>query len=89
MHLKQDLKILAIMLLLIAFLMFFPLLVAFIYGENQAVYGFGTSIILIVVCSIFLLFVLRKNHLVNIMQRDGYFLVSMIWIVGAAFGAIH
>ncbi len=88
MNLKQDIKIIALILFAISLTMFIPLFIAIYNNETLAIKGFSQTIIIIfIVClAIFLLTKNNKNN--EIKGKDGYLVVSLTWIIITAFGAL-
>ncbi|MGD1821717.1 MAG: TrkH family potassium uptake protein [Pleomorphochaeta sp.] len=88
MNIKQDIRIIAIILLAIGATMLIPLFIGLNYGEDLAVKGFFFAILSIIIFSGSTLF-LTKNHTNNeIKGRDGYLVVTLTWITITAFGAL-
>lgn len=88
MNFRKDIKLLAIILIFIAFLMLIPMFVSMSFHETKAVKAFLWTIILMVVVSGATLLATRKVEIKNLVQRDGFFFVTFTWVVATAFGAI-
>jgi len=85
---KLDLRLFGLILLFIAALMGIPTIIAAVLGEHQALFGFGMAYFgIFVFCAIILLFT-TKPESKSFYARDGFFVVSLTWIVATAFSAI-
>ncbi len=88
MHLKKDIKLLVFIMLFIGFLMLVPLAVSLYFHEPLAIKSFLlTQLCILVVSSIALIFT-RKENLKDLLPRDGYFFVTLTWVIATAFGAL-
>ena len=88
MHIKQDVKLLAIIQLFIAALMCVPFLIGAYYHELPAVHAFALTIVLMLLINLTVVLVFRKEKLDSFNIRDGFFFVSFTWLIGTAFGAL-
>lgn len=87
MHIKSVLRLLSLIQLLIALLMFIPLLMAVYYDEESAFEAFFSTILLIFFTSGLCLIFTRTGRLV-LKAKDSYLLVTMTWVLAAAYGAL-
>ena len=87
MHISQVLRVVAILLLVIAFFMIFPILFALYYGEEPMIRFFLIPMAGIVICSVTVLVLTRRTPR-TISTRDGFLLVSLSWIFATAVGCL-
>lgn len=85
---KQDLKILAIIEVVIALLMAIPTTMAIVLGERDALGGFlyAYGAIVIFVALAFLLSARCQSP--TLQRRDGYLIVTLTWVIATTFSAI-
>ena len=88
MHLGKDTKLLASIMIFIAFLMVIPFAVSVYYNEMPAVKAFLFTIIVMVAISTVFLLLTKKEKLNDLSPKDGYLFVVFTWIIATAFGAI-
>ena len=88
MSFKKNIKLLAFIQIFIALLMLVPLGVSYRYGETKATNSFLLTIAMMVLISGGTLLILRKTEITNLRQRDGFFFVTLSWIIATSFGAI-
>jgi trk system potassium uptake protein len=88
MHLGKDTKLLASIMIFIAFLMVIPFTVSVYYNEMPAVKAFLFTIIVMVAISTVFLLLTKKEKLNDLSPKDGYLFVVFTWIIATAFGAI-
>ena len=88
MSFKKNIKLLAFIQIFIALLMLVPLGVSYRYGETKAANSFLLTIAMMVLISGGTLLILRKTEITNLRQRDGFFFVTLSWIIATSFGAI-
>lgn len=88
MSFKKNIKLLAFIQIFIALLMLVPLGVSYRYGETKAANSFLITIAMMVLISGGTLLILRKTEITNLRQRDGFFFVTLSWIIATSFGAI-
>ena len=88
MSFKKNIKLLAFIQIFIALLMLVPLGVSYRYGETNAANSFLLTIAMMVLISGGTLLILRKTEITNLRQRDGFFFVTLSWIIATSFGAI-
>ena len=88
MSFKKNIKLLAFIQIFIAILMLVPLGVSYRYGETKAANSFLLTIAMMVLISGGTLLILRKTEITNLRQRDGFFFVTLSWIIATSFGAI-
>ncbi|MDP8222346.1 MAG: TrkH family potassium uptake protein [Candidatus Lernaella stagnicola] len=86
MHFRFVFKVLGAMIVFLGLSMLAPLIVALIYGEGDwpafgisaaATVGFGA-----------LTYLLFRKQYAEISNRDGFFIVTMAWLLAAAFGGL-
>lgn len=87
MHVKSVLRFLALIQLLVGVCMFVPLSLAFGYGEEDGVRAFLITEAAIIVFALSVLIATRKEK-ITIKARDSYLLVTLVWVVATAFGAL-
>jgi trk system potassium uptake protein TrkH len=80
------LTVLGGILMLFALAMLVPLSFAF-FGGDAAVYAYDGAIVITLVCGL-LLFVIGRRNKRELQPRDGFLLVSLVWAVMPAFGAL-
>ncbi len=85
---KQDLKILAIIEVVIALLMAIPTTMAIVLGERDALGGFlyAYGAIVVFVALAFLLSARCQSP--TLQRRDGYLIVTLTWVIATMFSAI-
>lgn len=88
MNIKQVLRVVSVLLLIIAFFMFIPFFLAFSYNEKELMRSFLIPICLIVLVFFSILLFTRKNRRGIISTRDGFLLVSLSWITSAFFSCL-
>ena len=87
MHIKSVLRVLALIQLLVGVCMLVPFALAFYYDEGEAVDAFAVTEGAIVLFAFFILIATRKEK-TTIKARDSYLLVTLVWVVATAFGAL-
>jgi trk system potassium uptake protein TrkH len=87
-NIKQVLKIVSVLLLIISFFLLIPVFIAFYYDEVWVVKSFLIPIFLILIFFILLLFITRGRRSSSISARDGFLFVTLSWIFAALFGAL-
>jgi trk/ktr system potassium uptake protein len=85
-HLKFILKVLGAMIAFFGLTMLAPLVVSFIYGEGD--WPAFLSSIAVTLTFGSLLFLVSRKTTAEISNRDGFFIVTMAWVLAAAFGAL-
>lgn len=86
MHFKYVFKVLGAMLFFFGLTMLAPLVVALLYGDGDAAaFGLSAAITIIFGGALVLIFNKEKNE-INI--REGFFIVTMVWVLASAFGAL-
>ena len=88
MHFGKDAKLLALIMLFIGMLMLIPLAVSIHFDETQTTRAFLITEAAIVSVSGATLLFTRKEDMKGLMPRDGYFFVTLTWVIATAFGAI-
>lgn len=87
MNVKSVIKLLCFIQLFIALLMAVPLMLAFGYGETEAIKAFSFTITLMVAVHSLILLFLRKEP-IKIKAKDSYLFVTLTWVIATAFGAL-
>ena len=87
MHIKSVLRFLALIQILVGFCMLVPFALAFYYEEDAAIEAFGITECCIAVFALITLLATRRET-ITIKARDSYLLVTLVWIVATAFGAL-
>lgn len=86
MHFKFVFKLLGAMIFFFGLTMLAPLAVALLYGDGDAAaFGLAASITVIFGAALVLIFNKEKSE-INI--REGFFIVTMVWVLAAVFGAL-
>ncbi len=85
---KLDLRLIALIELFIAALMGVPTVMAAVLGEYNALFGFGVTYPAVVLFSAAILIATAKPATKNFYARDGFFVVTLTWIVATAFSAL-
>ncbi len=88
MHIKQDIKLLSLIIIFIAGIMCIPMLIGIVYHETLAVRAFITTIVSMICLSLVALLTLRDTKLEGFSSRDGFLFVSLTWAIATAFGAL-
>ena len=79
-------KVLGAIMVILGISMVPSLLISVFNQETQAIIGFLTAIIPMVIIGLFVQKIKLTSH--NIKIRDGYAIVSLCWVVGSMFGAL-
>lgn len=87
MHIRLVLRVVAILLLIVAFFMIFPILFAFYYREVAHIKYFLIPMAAIGVTSGAILILTRQPPR-KVTTRDGFMLVSLSWIGASLFGCL-
>ena len=88
MNLKQILRGVSVLLIIIAFFMLIPLLIALWRGENSIIQSFiipAGSMLALSICSLLLIPGHQKE---TVSTRDGFIFVSLGWFLTAFFSAL-
>ncbi len=88
MNLKNVLKPLAVLLLIIAGNIAVPCVLALYYGEFLSFIAFLKTFVLLVSASLLTLFLLRKHRIKSLSSRDGFLFVTLAWIFASIFGCL-
>ncbi|MFC2091516.1 TrkH family potassium uptake protein [Elusimicrobiota bacterium] len=88
MNIRHILKTLSILLMILAFFMLIPLIMAFSYSQLEIAKSFLIPIIIIIIPGICILWLTRKDKKQYFSTKDGYLLVTFSWIFAAFFGAL-
>lgn len=86
MNFKVIIKILGILLLIESFFLASSLIVSFIYEENDWIYFFNSFIILLFIGSLITAITYKTPKKVG--KKEGYIVVSLVWVVFSIFGAL-
>lgn len=84
--LSQKPKIIGIFLMFLSITMLSPLLVDYIYAEKNA-YPYILSFAVTFSCGFFLWFISRNTQK-KLSNRDGFLIVTLVWMFVTVFGAI-
>ncbi len=87
MHVKSVLRVLALIQLLVGICMLLPFALAFYYNESAAIEAFAITEGAIVLFAFVILLATRKEK-TTIKARDSYLLVTLVWVIATAFGAL-
>lgn len=87
MNLKVIVNLLGRAAILLALLFLFPIAVALIYGEMSTVWAFGTTALASGVAG-FLLTAASRTQDKVIYAKEGFTIVSLVWLLMAAVGAV-
>ena len=87
MHIKSVFRFLALIQILVGFCMLVPLALAFYYDETAAIEAFAVTETAILVFAAVTL-IATRNEEVTIKARDSYLLVTLVWVIATAFGAL-
>ena len=87
MHIKSVFRFLALIQILVGFCMLVPLALAFYYDETAAIEAFAVPETAILVFAAVTL-IATRNEEVTIKARDSYLLVTLVWVIATAFGAL-
>ncbi len=88
MNIKQVLKIVSVLLLIISFFMLIPVFIAFYYDEVEVVKSFLIPIFLILIFFVLMLFLTRDKSRNIMSTREGFLFVTLSWIFASLFGAL-
>ena len=85
MNYRMIAYLLGLIILIEAVFLFFPLLVALIYGETT-----GTAFLLTIGCALLISFILTamKPKKRVLYAKEGFVVVALAWIFMSAFGAL-
>ena len=64
-----------------------PLITAIVFEEKKALFAFGVTILLCLVCGILLVSVLKPKNK-QLFARDGFLIASASWLIMGLFGAL-
>ena len=85
---KLGIRLIALIELFIAALMGIPTIMAAVLGEHSALFGFGVTYLAVVIFCAAILIATRKPMTKSFYARDGFFVVTLTWIVATAFSAL-
>ncbi len=85
---KLDLRLFGFIELFIAALMGIPTIMAAVLGEQLALYGFAVTYLAVALFCAAILIGTTKPETKNFYARDGFFVVTLTWIVATAFSAL-
>ena len=86
-HIKSVLRFLALIQLLVGICMLVPFTLAFVYDEPMGVKAFGITELSIVLFAVVIL-IATRNEKITIKAKDSYLLVTLVWVIATAFGAL-
>ncbi|WP_150466803.1 potassium transporter TrkG [Francisella sp. SYW-9] len=86
MNLSQKPKIIGIFLMFLSLTMLSPVVIDYIYSENDA-YPFILSFAITFLCGFLLWFIARKSNK-KLSNKDGFIIVALVWVFVSVFGAI-
>jgi trk system potassium uptake protein len=87
MNFRLILNIVGISLLFVSFFMIFPVIVSFVYGEQDGIH-LVTSFLITLSAGIVLFSLTRKNQREDIRHREAFVAVTLTWLAMSLFGAI-
>ena len=87
MHYKLVFRIIAVVLLIIAFFMIFPIIFAFQFRELKIIPSFLIPMSIAAAVSL-LIFIICRNPVRRVTTRDGFFLVTASWLAASLIGAL-
>ncbi|MDY0304371.1 MAG: TrkH family potassium uptake protein [Sphaerochaeta sp.] len=85
---KNDLRILAIIEVVIALLMAIPTVMSVVLKEQEALRGFITAYVAILLFVTIAFIISRNSKETALQRRDGYLIVTLTWVIATAFSAI-
>ncbi len=87
MHIGLVFRIVSILLLIVSFFMFFPIIFALYYQEQDMIPYFLIPILMILVFSVSILFLTRRTAK-TLSTKDGFLLVALSWVCSALFSSL-
>ena len=81
-------RFLAFIMLFISLVMLIPMGLALHYGEDDAFLGYVLTIVLMVLSAVFILNIAVSEGGMRIGPKESMLIVSLTWVVMAAFGAL-
>lgn len=88
MNIRQVLKTLSILLMIIAVFMLIPAGMAFYYRELHLLKSFMIPIVIILIYGISMLWLTREDKKQYFSTRDGFLLVTLSWVMAAFLGSL-
>ncbi|MBN1499594.1 MAG: TrkH family potassium uptake protein [Spirochaetes bacterium] len=88
MSIRNIIKVLSIVLLIIAGFMLIPLIMAYYLHETAPFKGFIITIALIIIISSIVLIIERNNKINDLTARDGFIFVTFAWISASLFSCL-
>lgn len=88
MNIRQVLKTLSILLMIIAVFMLIPTGMAFYYRELHLLKSFMIPIVIILIYGISMLWLTREDKKQYFSTRDGFLLVTLSWVMAAFLGSL-
>jgi len=88
MNIRQVLKTLSLLLMIIAVFMLIPTGMALYYGELHLLKSFLIPIVIILIYGISMLWLTRADKKQYFSTRDGFLLVTSSWVLAAFLGAL-
>ena len=83
-----DLRLAMLLQSGIAIMMMLPMGIGYQHHETASANSFLFTIVLVLVITAVFLFATRKHKHVQVSSRDGFFLVTLSWVLATAFGAL-
>nr|MBC8359663.1 TrkH family potassium uptake protein [Candidatus Aminicenantes bacterium] len=88
MNIRQVLKTLSILLMIIAVFMLIPAGMALYYRELHLLKSFMIPIVIIIIYGISMLWLTREDKKQYFSTRDGFLLVTLSWVLAAFLGSL-
>lgn len=85
---KSVTRLLSLITIFMALILFIPTLVSVYYGESEAVKAFLITIVIMLAVSLAGLFFTRNIRNFRISVKDSYLFVTLTWVILTFFGAI-
>ncbi len=85
---KNNLKILAIIEVIIALLMAIPTIMSVVLKEQEALRGFIAAYVAILLFVAIAFIISHNSKGTTFQRRDGYLIVTLAWVIATAFSAI-
>lgn len=85
---KNDLKILAIIEVIIALLMAIPTIMSVVLKEQEALRGFIAAYVAILLFVTIAFIISHNSKGTTFQRRDGYLIVTLAWVIATAFSAL-
>ncbi|MDA3900876.1 MAG: TrkH family potassium uptake protein [Spirochaetes bacterium] len=88
MNLKNVIKPLSALLIIIAMNMIIPAIIALYYSENDVFFAFTIIIGTVIFIGFFILYLFRNRYTSELQPRDGFLFVSLSWVMASFVGAL-